>query len=146
MKQASYLTRFLALTIDISIVSVFCAIAFFSAFAAYVGATGSFSMRVLVLATEIAALPVVVIYLFYFTYLNMRGGVTVGKRIFGIKVIRRNGMGVGMELGFFRAFVRSLAFLVSASLFGIGIIMSFFFRGSTLHDMIAGTQVVEEES
>jgi uncharacterized RDD family membrane protein YckC len=140
MKRASIFVRFLALSIDIFILFLFYIMVFISAFAGY-----AFGMEVLSFSSLFGFFPVFFyssffISLFYFTYLNMNGGMTVGKRAFGIKVVRRD----GTELGFLRAFLRSVSYIFSASIWCMGFIMAFFLKGRTLHDIIADTVVVEE--
>jgi len=78
---------------------------------------------------------------FYFTYLTMKGRSTVGKSIFKIKVMKSD----GAELGFLRSLSRFTVYVFSASAFFIGFIMALFLRGRALHDILADTQVVEEE-
>jgi uncharacterized RDD family membrane protein YckC len=140
MKRASIFVRFLALSIDIFILFLFYIVVFISALAGYVS-----GVEVLSFSNLFGFFPVFFysssfISLFYFTYLNMNGGMTVGKRAFGIKVVRRD----GTELGFLRAFLRSVSYVFSASIWCMGFIMAFFLKGRALHDIIADTVVVEE--
>jgi uncharacterized RDD family membrane protein YckC len=145
MKKASIFVRFLALSIDMTILLMICGVLFLFTMSGYLVGTEMLSFRVFFRVSLVFLSACLFIFLFYFTYLNMGGGTTIGKRIFGIKVIRRDGMGVGLELGFSRALVRSLAYLLSALTFGVGFLFAYLFNGLALHDIIAGTQVVEEE-
>ncbi len=64
---------------------------------------------------------------------------TPGKRLLGIKVTDQS----GMPISFWRAFGRSAAKLLS-SIFLIGYIMAFFTKNKrALHDLMAGTIVIE---
>jgi uncharacterized RDD family membrane protein YckC len=145
MKKAPIFVRFLALSVDMSILSVICFILSFFTGAGYLAGTETVSFSRVLTVSKIYFFSSLFIFLFYFTYLNMHGGTTIGKRMFGIRVIRRGGMGLGMELGFSRALVRSLGYLVSALPFGIGFLMAYLLDGLALHDIIAGTQVIKEE-
>jgi uncharacterized RDD family membrane protein YckC len=141
MKRASIFVRFLALSIDIFILFLFYIMVFISALAGYVSGMEELSFSNLFGFFPVFLYSSSFISLFYFTYLNMNGGVTVGKRAFGIKVVRRD----GTELGFLRAFLRSVSYIFSASIWCMGFIMAFFLKGRALHDIIADTVVVEEE-
>ena len=65
---------------------------------------------------------------------------TIGKRIFGLYVLRPD----GSKLGLGRAFARWLAVGLSALLLGIGFLMIAFRRDKRgLHDLICDTMVVK---
>ena len=65
---------------------------------------------------------------------------TIGKRIFGLYVLRPD----GSKLGFGRAFARWLATNLSLILLGIGFLMIAFRRDKRgLHDLICDTMVVK---
>jgi uncharacterized RDD family membrane protein YckC len=145
MKRASVFVRFLALCIDWVILSIFSMLVFISVLTGYVfGSGGSLLNEIntkfgLLLKTFI--LTSLVIITFYFTYLTMKGRSTAGKSIFKIKVLKND----GTELGFLRSLSRFIMYVLSASIFFIGFIMAVFLRGKTLHDVLADTQVIEEE-
>lgn len=145
MKRASIFARFLALCVDWFILSIFSILVFISVLAGYIfGSGGSLLDGIdtrLGLLFKIFMLCSIFIITFYFTYLTMKGSSTVGKSIFNIKVLKRD----GAELGFLRSLSRFTVYVFSASAFFIGFIIALFMRGRTLHDILADTQVVEEE-
>jgi uncharacterized RDD family membrane protein YckC len=80
--------------------------------------------------------------LFYFTYLTAYGEKTLGKALFGIRVVRRRD---GENIGFTRALIRTLFYWVSAFPLFIGFLMAFLLKGMALHDMLTGTMVIKED-
>jgi uncharacterized RDD family membrane protein YckC len=146
MKRASFFVRGLAFWIDMMIVIFLGGAVLLAATAGYLMGVERYSLPGMARLTLTFVVAGSFVYFFYFTYLNMHGGATVGKRIMGIRVIHRGGMGVGMELGFMRAFLRSLFYVLSAWFFGLGFLMALFLDGRTLHDILTDTQVVEEDS
>ncbi|MCX5818286.1 MAG: RDD family protein [Proteobacteria bacterium] len=145
MKRASIFARFLALCVDWFILSIFGILVFVSVLAGYIfGSGGSLLDGIdtrLGLLFKTFIFCSIFIITFYFTYLTMKGRSTVGKSIFNIKVLK----GDGAELGFLRSLSRFTVYVFSASAFFIGFIMALFLRGRALHDILADTQVVEEE-
>jgi uncharacterized RDD family membrane protein YckC len=81
------------------------------------------------------------VFVYYFTVMTADGDRTIGKRLFGIRVVTRD----GHEFGRIRAFVRCFCYAISAFPFFIGFLMAFLFRGRSLHDILAGTMVVRGE-
>ena len=84
----------------------------------------------------------VVLVLGYFSFFHAAWGQTVGKMIFGLRVVQTD----GQPVSFSRALTRTLAYALSALPFFLG----FFWVGFTSskrswHDAIAGTMVVREE-
>lgn len=80
-----------------------------------------------------------VIELFYFTYCYAVTGQTIGKWICGLKVVRAD----GTVLGFKRAFVRWLGYLVSRFfLYGGFIWIAFSREKQGWHDKMAGSYVI----
>ena len=76
---------------------------------------------------------------FYFTLFTGWDGRTLGKWLFGLRVIRVT----GEQVGYGRAFVRYLGYIVSLLFFGLGFIMIAVDRNKRgLHDLIAGTCVI----
>ncbi len=70
---------------------------------------------------------------------NLAGG-TVGKRLMGLAVVRRD----GRPLGAARALARALGWLVSTPLFNFGFVLALVHPESrALHDLLAGSLVVE---
>ncbi len=79
------------------------------------------------------------LFLIYFTMLTGDNGQTLGKRVLGIRVIRVS----GEALSYMRAFGRTLCYVVSSMLFGLGFIWAIFdSKKQGWHDKIAGTRVV----
>ena len=78
----------------------------------------------------------------YFTVFHGAGGQTLGKMIFGLRVVRTD----GQTLSFFRAFLRAVSYVVSA----LPLCLGFLWAGITAkkrawHDWIADTMVVREQ-
>jgi uncharacterized RDD family membrane protein YckC len=75
----------------------------------------------------------------YLVLLNAGAGQTIGKRLFGIRVID----GYGQPLGLGRSLLRCLALVPSMALAGLGILWIGFDRQRRgLHDWIVDTHVV----
>jgi uncharacterized RDD family membrane protein YckC len=76
----------------------------------------------------------------YFTYFHGTTGQTLGKKIFGLKVVQKTGE--PMTLGI--AFLRWVGYLISALIFYLGFIwIAFDTRKQGWHDKIAGTCVIK---
>lgn len=90
-----------------------------------------------------AILPLgVVLHLAYFTFFHGSWGQTIGKMIFGLRVVGTD----GQPLTFLRALARTVGYLLSAAPFFLG----FFWVGLTSskrswHDLLADTMVVREQ-
>ncbi|MBA4416706.1 MAG: hypothetical protein C0392_02170 [Syntrophus sp. (in: bacteria)] len=145
MKNAPIFERFIALCIDMMIVSFSSVIVLIVAFIGYGVGVDRLTLPGLSAIFLFSLVVASFIFLFYFTYLTMDEGMTVGKMVFGIRVIRRDGMGVGVKPGFFRSLVRTMSYVISASVWFLGFFMAFFLKGRTFHDIIAGTQVISIE-
>lgn len=79
------------------------------------------------------------LYLFCQFLGNLSGG-TIGKRLMGLRVVRRD----GRALGFFRSLVRALGHLLSTPLFNFGFVLALAHPESrALHDLLAGSVVIE---
>jgi uncharacterized RDD family membrane protein YckC len=75
----------------------------------------------------------------YYWYCWGMAGKTPGAALLGIRVVRRD----GSNLGFRRAFVRTLVFPISLAMFGLGMLGAVFGRERrTWHDIAAGSTVV----
>ncbi|MBF0633933.1 MAG: RDD family protein, partial [Nitrospinae bacterium] len=69
-------------------------------------------------------------------------GMTAGKYLMGVRVACDN----GGQLGYSRAFVRSLSYFVSGFFLYIGFLLALFSKKKqALHDMISGTVVLEND-
>jgi len=72
-----------------------------------------------------------------------KNNATLGKQIVGIKVVTTNGAPITLQ----DSLVRNLCKILSAALLMIGFIMvAFSAKKQGLHDMIAGTLVIEDKS
>ena len=79
----------------------------------------------------------------YYSYFEGgKGNSTPGKRLLHLQVNNRNGLPIGNK----QALLRFIGRLVSTATFGIGFLIALFNRKHrTLHDLIAGTIVVQKE-
>ncbi|MBF0291917.1 MAG: RDD family protein [Nitrospinae bacterium] len=78
----------------------------------------------------------------YFTITTGSSGMTAGKYLMGVRVACDN----GGQLGYSRAFVRSLSYFVSGFFLYIGFLLALFSKKKqALHDMISGTVVLEND-
>jgi uncharacterized RDD family membrane protein YckC len=77
----------------------------------------------------------------YFLFLHAFSGKTIGKMIFGIKVIRKDGQPIGL----WEALIRWLGYLISGFFIFIGFIWAIFdSRRQAWHDKLAETYVVKD--
>lgn len=133
MRAAGFLRRFGALFVDWIICSVVGDLVLLSYQLGLGKEKGIINMDgVMVVMT--------VISLAYFTILIGDGGQTLGKKLFGVRVVRTDGSNVTYS----KAFVRSLGYLLS-TFFGtfLGFLWALWDRrNQTWHDKIAGTVVV----
>ena len=82
---------------------------------------------------------VLALMLLYFPVLVATWSTTLGKRIFGLYVVRND----GSKIGFCRAFARYLCYNISGLIFGIGFLMIAFSQDKRgLHDLVCDTKVV----
>jgi uncharacterized RDD family membrane protein YckC len=82
----------------------------------------------------------VVLAAVYATLAHALMGATLGKRALGVRVVSRHGTRPSLA----RAAIRSTVALVSAAVLGLGFLLALFTRsGRALHDLVAGTYVVE---
>lgn len=136
---AGFVSRALAMIIDIAIVSIIALLSVFAGlFVVYgfdFGAYGSGNIT----------LPLYLILFLlsstYFVFLHGYGGKTAGKTILGIKLINNEGEGVGL----WEAFVRWIGYYISGVFLFAGFL--WFLVDSecqTWHDKIAGTYVVKD--
>ena len=141
MRKASLFVRFLAFSIDILILACLTGIILIATIAGYTLSPGSspvpqFSSLLLIFVSGSSF-----VFIFYFTYLTMNGGGTIGKSIFHLKVVRQD----GSYLNFFRAFARCITCLPSLSFWLLNLLVALVFEGRAIHDIIAGSRVIEEE-
>jgi uncharacterized RDD family membrane protein YckC len=146
MKRASVVSRLLAFLIDLFFLGCVSALLFVAATAgALIGAGAGRPWGELLPAVQFLA-PLIFLFklflfFFYFTYLTAGDERTIGKMLFGIKVVRRAD---GEPPGTVRALVRTAGYIVSAVPFLMGFWMALLTGGRAAHDLIAGTMVVKE--
>lgn len=100
---------------------------------------GQINDQVKIFAGVSSALIVTLTGFAYFTLFVGSRGQTPGKTLFGLKIVRVN----GEEIGYGRACLRSLFWIVSLLLFSLGFLMIAFTRQKQgLHDMLAGSYVI----
>lgn len=100
---------------------------------------GEINDQVLALAWYASAAVVTLSGLVYFTIFVGWCGQTPGKMLFRLKVIRVD----DQEMTYGTAWLRSLCWILSLLLFGIGLLMIAFTRQKRgLHDILAGTYVI----
>ena len=82
-----------------------------------------------------------VLALIYFSFFHAAWGKTLGKMIFGLRLIRMD----GEAISFLRGLGRTFAYILSAVPFFLGFIWTGFSREKRAwHDLIAGTRVIRE--
>lgn len=87
--------------------------------------------------TDLFSFPFVVLYFAFMESSKQQG--TLGKKIFGLRVVDLS----GQRLSFWKAFRRYFGRVVSGIILGIGFLMIFFSeRRQALHDRMAGTYVL----
>lgn len=141
MRTASIFFRLLAFVIDVLVLSFFMCLLFIAIIGGYLLSAEPFITTQTSLLIFFFVCGSFLTFIFYFTYLTMDGGVTVGKRMFKLKVVRPDGSG----LTAFRAFIRSIFYLLSLSFWFISLVMALFYEGRMIHDIIAGSRVVKGE-
>jgi len=133
-EYGGFWARFVALVLDNAIVFMILLAAGVSM--AVVVATVGMEGPMSVAASLIAAF---VPFLYWPVLESSRWQATIGKRIMGLEVTDLD----GNRLNFLRAFLRSLAKIISSIPFGIGFLLAAFTaRKQALHDMIVKTLVV----
>jgi uncharacterized RDD family membrane protein YckC len=147
MKRASLSVRLLAFLVDLFFLACVSALLFMSGMAGVlVSAGGGRSWADLSTALQAFACILFIfkafLFLFYFTYLTAGGENTIGKALFGIKVVTRKD---GSALSLPRALARAFGYWISAVPLLLGFWMAFLTGGRAAHDFIAGTMVVKEE-
>lgn len=91
--------------------------------------------------SPVLSLAFLFVVLYYFTSLTADGEQTIGKAIFGIRVVTTRGENPGK----IRAFLRCICYALSALPFFLGFVMAFLFRGRALHDILCRTMVVKAD-
>lgn len=135
------LLRLLAFAIDVLVLSFCMCLLVIGIISGYSLSSGSFFALQTSLLAFFFMCGSLLMFIFYFTYLTMDGSATVGKRFFQLKVVRRDGSGLSV----YRAFLRSVFYPLSLAFWFISLLIALLFNGRMIHDIIAGSQVVEGE-
>ena len=143
MNRASAFARLLALAADIIflfVVHVFLIAAAFFGHALWLESTSLTLLSTRLMEfSPVLLLSFLFVVLYYFTYLTACGEQTIGKSLFGIRVVTKGGEGLGR----IRAFLRCICYGFSALPLFLGFLMAFVFRGNALHDILCGTIVIK---
>jgi uncharacterized RDD family membrane protein YckC len=135
--------RVVAVLVDSLIVVALAVLAMVLAvLAALVGGTaaGEVTRQVKFLALGASPLAGFAVSLVYHLLCWGQGGQTLGKMLMGIRVVGRE----GEEIGYRRAFVRWVGYLLALLPLGAGFLMiTFHPRRRGLHDLLAGTCVIQ---
>ncbi len=103
---------------------------------------GEINEQVMALAGYSGAVIVMASGFLYFTLFVGSSGQTPGKLLFGLRIVRVN----GLKMTYGRAILRSLCWILSLLLFSVGFLMIAFNRQKLgLHDMLAGTLVIRTQ-
>jgi uncharacterized RDD family membrane protein YckC len=111
------------------------------------GATGTGSREIPLLRQLRIVLPVILplglaLMLAYFTFFHATWGQTIGKMIFGLRVIRTG----GQPLSFSRALARALGYILSAIPIFLGFLwVAFNPDKRSWHDALTDTMVIREQ-
>lgn len=142
MTRASVFARLFAFMVDILFLFIVKLLLVAAAFAGHMlwAEQTSFiflSARLLEFS-PVLLLSFLFVVLYYFTYLTADGEQTIGKTIFGIRVVTTD----GENLGRIRALVRCICYGFSTLPLFLGFLMAFIFRGHALHDILCRTTVI----
>lgn len=86
------------------------------------------------------SVALVVASLAYFAFLEGGSGATLGKRLFGLRVVDRE---TGRPIGYSRALIRTFARILSAAPFDLGFLWPLIdAQGRAWHDILSGSLVV----
>jgi uncharacterized RDD family membrane protein YckC len=142
MTRASVFLRFFALMVDIFFLLIVQLLLFAAAFLGHMVWMESSPVALLygrlMDFSAVLSLAFLFVVLYYFTCLTADGEQTIGKTVFGIRVVTRE----GDDLGRIRALLRCLCYGISAFPFFLGFLTAFVFRGRALHDILCRTMVV----
>jgi uncharacterized RDD family membrane protein YckC len=141
MRKASIPVRLLAFSIDCVLLSCLGVVILAAAVAGHAVSEGPSGLTQTLRLMVVVFLSSILLFLFYFTYLTAGEGKTVGKRIVGLKAVKRD----GSPLGFGLAFLRCLMYIISIAFWPVSLLTALFCDGRTVHDIMTGTRVIKEE-
>jgi uncharacterized RDD family membrane protein YckC len=143
MTRASSFARLFAFVVDLFFLLIVHLFLFAAAGAGHAlwgeSASSSLLSAGLVNFTPVLTLASVFVVLYYFTSLSADGEQTIGKSMFGIRVVTRDGENMGRV----RACTRCICYWFSAFPFFLGFLMAFVFKGHALHDILCRTMVIK---
>lgn len=141
-RKAGFWIRLAAWIADLTcLVLITIALTFVALTTIYLGGQlgGEINDQVIALAGYTSAAIVLFSGVIYFTIFVGSCGQTPGKMLFRLKVVRVD----GQEITYGKAFLRSLYWILSLLLFGLGFLMIAWTRQKrAIHDMLAGTSVI----
>jgi len=144
-RRGGFWLRFMAFVVDHLILlltlAIFTVVGFLAAGIGSGGARESSFYQQARIVLPILLPLAIVLFITYFAFFHGAWGQTIGKMIFGLRVVKTD----GQTLSFARALVRTIVYPLSAIPFFLG----FFWVGFTSskrswHDLIAGTMVIRE--
>ena len=146
VSYASFFIRALAYIIDTSILGLFYSLFLFvfkdslglGAFSSYGARRAPFMLQ-----PTIFSFNFFINYAYYVYFLVNNDGMTIGKKLMGIKVVTED----GQKLTYNTAFLRVFGYLLSGLVFGLGFLWALWdSKKQTWHDKLARTVVIKTES
>ncbi|MEZ5423592.1 MAG: RDD family protein [Pyrinomonadaceae bacterium] len=145
MKYASFGARFLAFIVDDALLAIAASI--FLALISALGLLGANNPNnpLLVVGAWLSSLVImafsVLFQFLYFGYFLSKDGQSIGKKLLGIRVQKREGGNVSFLVGGLRG---SIGYYISGFIFFLGYIWAFFDKNhEAWHDKLFGTTVVQ---
>ncbi|MBV6496045.1 MAG: RDD family protein [Acidobacteria bacterium ACB1] len=145
MNHASFGSRFLAFVVDDILIAIVATV--FSAVISGLGLLGSShpDNPALVIGAWVSSLVIMALSLLfqflYFGYFLSKDGQSIGKKLLGIRVQKREGGNVSFLIGGLRG---TIGYYISGFIFFLGYIWAFFDKNhEAWHDKLFGTTVVQ---
>ena len=144
-RRGGFWLRSMAFAIDHLILlftlSIFTVLGFFAAEIGSGGAQDLFFYQQARIVLPVLLPLAIILFIAYFAFFHGAWGQTIGKMIFGLRVITVD----GQPLSFPRALVRTIFYALSAIPFLLGFLwVGFISSKRSWHDLIAGTMVIRE--
>jgi uncharacterized RDD family membrane protein YckC len=143
-RNAPFISRAIAFLLDVTAICCALGLTILAVVAGLAGssvASDDLTMGQVLLLSLVFVLSVLVIPPFYFTFLTCYEGQTLGKWFMGIRAVDSE----GRPMSALRAFFRFNCYVLSALPFLAGFLLALVAPGRSLHDLLAGTRVMEEE-
>ncbi|KPJ58212.1 MAG: hypothetical protein AMJ42_03690 [Deltaproteobacteria bacterium DG_8] len=141
-RKGSFWIRFIAISIDSIIINILSFILIIGLIALYLSSIGwEIMYKVEIYGfTVLFYILSIIISITYYTYFYGSTGQTPGKMVCRLKVVQIN----GEPLGYSKAFLRWIGYIVSSFVFCIGFLWTLWDKNKqTWHDKIAGTYVIK---